>query len=206
MTKKLKIKGDVKKKGGEVALAHQAVVHPSTIKGEDVDVSTLNAATIVCFHAPVEAVPNTNPGRFLIQVSGIDAGDDDWATIAEHRAAVVTAATESITAVGAGQTVLLAASTAGFAAEDGLYIQDVSKVSQSEWQICKNIDVDTSIDIIDELSYEKDTGDIAWNGAEIFITQIDLTSVIRIRVIFQHEGAAGANAHVRALMTISDVN
>ena len=206
MTKKLQIRGDIKKAGGIVVLDHQAVVHPNTVKGEDVDVSTLDSAKIVCFHAPVEAAPNTNPGKFIIQVSGITVGDDDWATIDEHVVAAITPATEVFTAVGAGQTELLVASTAGFASGDGLYIQDISDVEGCEWELCRKIVTDVSIDLIDGLSRAKETNDIAWNGAELFITEIDLHNVIRVRVVFQHEGAVGANAHVRALMTVNDNN
>jgi len=204
MTIKLKIEGDSSKEGGISILDHQAVTHPNTVKGEDVDVRTLDAATIVCFHAPVEAVPNTNPGKFLIQVSGVNSGDVDWATVAEHVANTGTPATENMNPIGSGHTTFTVASTAGFAAGDMLYLQDISDVVGGEWEQCKSIVVDASISIIDGLSTAKDTGDVAWNNAEVFITQLDLAAIVRVRVIFQHEGTAGANAHVKVLMTVGD--
>ncbi len=52
-----------------VALAHQAVTHPATVVGSALDVSTKLAMTLALFHASVEAAANTNPGKFLVQVS-----------------------------------------------------------------------------------------------------------------------------------------
>src|SRR5688572_28709348 len=94
-------------------LAHSAITHPDTVKGSAQDVSAKTGmATIICFHASVEATANTNPGLFLIQVSGSANGNEDWATIAEVAATVSTADTEAMTATEpAGETVLAVAST-----------------------------------------------------------------------------------------------
>src|SRR3990167_8626134 len=114
------------KTAGTVALTHQAVTHPDTVKGSAQDVSAKTGlATIICFHASVEAAANTNPGSFLIQVSGSASGDEDWATIATVQATVSTADTEAMTATEpSGETVLAVANTTAFVANDNLYIQD----------------------------------------------------------------------------------
>lgn len=190
---------------GTAVLSHQAVTHPDTVKGSAQEVSTKLAATIICFHASVEATANTNPGSFLIQVSGASSGDEDWATIVQFTAMVSTADTENMTATEPVAEVAMAvASTTGFVAGDNLYIQDTGTLGDSEWAKCQEIVSNTSINLIDGLTNQKDSSDVIWNDAEIFVAQIDLTAVSRLRVVFQHEGATGANVHVKALMITGD--
>ena len=188
-----------------VVLAHQAVTHPATVVGSAQDVTTKFAATIYLYHASVEAAANTNPGKFLVQTTPAATGNDDWTTVYEFDATISTADTEALTAIEfAGESILLVAATAGFAALDKLYIQDTGALANSEWRICKEIVTDTSIDIIDGLTAAKDSTDVIWNDADLWTCQLDLTSVGRLRVVFMHEGAAGANVHIMALMSTGD--
>jgi hypothetical protein len=193
----------ITKTAGAAVLAHQAVTHPDTVKGSAQDVSTKLAATILCFHASVEATANTNGGKFLVQVSGASSGDEDWATVTQFQAQATTADTEAGTATEpAGETVLAVASTTGFAADDILYVQN-GTLANSEWARCQEVVSNTSINLIDGLTNEQASSTI-WNDAEIFVAQLDLTAVSRLRVVFQHEGATGANCHVKALMVTGD--
>ncbi len=188
-----------------VILTHQAVTHSATVTGSAQDVSTKLAATIICFHASVEAAANTNGGTFHVQISGSSSGDEDWVSVAQFTAQATTASTEAMTATeAAGVTVLAVASTTGFVAADILYVEDTGTLADSEWARCEQIITDTSIDLIDGLTNEKDSSDVIWNDAELFTAQLDLTAVGRLRVIFQHEGAAGANAHVKAMLITGD--
>jgi hypothetical protein len=191
---------------GIAILAHQAVTHPDTVVGSAQDVSTAFAATIFCFHAPVEATANTNSGSFLIQASASASGNEDWSTVARFQAGTGTPATEAMTATEpSGETVLAVASTTGFAASDKLYIQDTGTLADSEWATCQEIATDTSINLVDGLTTGKDSADVIWNSAEIFPPcQIDLTAIGRVRVVFMHEGATGANVHVKAIMVTGD--
>lgn len=193
------------KTAGTAILAHQAVTHPDTVAGSAQDVSTALAATIIMFHALVEATANTNAGSFLVQVSGSDSGNEDWATVAQFTANSTTADTEAMTATEpAGETVLAVASTTGFVAGDLLYIQDAGTVADGEWARCQEIVTNTSINLIDGLTNAKDSSDVIWNDANVFVAQLDLIAVTRVRVVFQHEGATGANVHVKALMITGD--
>jgi hypothetical protein len=189
-----------------VALAHQAVTHPTTVVGSALDVSTKLAMTIALFHASVEAVANTNPGKFLIQVSGAASGNEDWATIYEFDATISTADSEGINATEpVGETALAVdAATAGFVANDILYIQDTTVVADGEWARCREIVTDTTIDLVDGLTNQKDNADVIWNDADIWTCQLDLTAVGRVRVVFQSEGAAGANCHIKAMAIYGD--
>lgn len=195
----------ISKTAGVACLTHQAITHPDTVKGSAQDASGKLAVTILMFHASVEATANTNPGSFYVQASGSAAGDEDWATIAQFTAQVSTADTEAMTATEpAGETVLAVASTTGFVATDNLYIQDTGTLADSEWAKCQEIVANVSIDLIDGLTNQKDSADVIWNDAEIFPCQLDLTSISRWRVVFQHEGAVGANVHVKALAITGD--
>ena len=188
-----------------VALAHQAVTHPATVVGSALDVSTKLGLTLLLFHASVEAAANTNPGKFLVQISGAASGNEDWQTITEFDATISTADTEAMTATEPiGETALAVAATAGFVANDILYIQDAGTVADSEWARCREIVTDTTIDLVDGLTNAKDSSDVIWNDADIFSCSLDLTSVGRVRVVFQHEGAAGANCHIKAQAVYGD--
>jgi len=188
-----------------VVLTHQAVTHPGTVKGDAQDVSTHLAATIVMFHALVEAAANTNPGSFHVQVSPSSAGNEDWATVAQFTANNGTADTEAMTATEPiGETSLEVASTTGFVANDLLYIQDTGTLADSEWARCQEIDTDDFIILIDGLTSAKDSSDVIWNDANVFVAKLSLESDARIRVIFIHEGSTGANVHVKAIMTTGD--
>ncbi len=196
---------NISKTQGISVLDHQAVTHPDTVKGNVQDVSTKLAATIILFHASVEATENTNPGRFLVQISGSSSGNEDWATVYEFVATKSTADSEQLTQTELeGDTSLAVASTTGFAANDILYIQDTGTVTNGEWNRCQEIVTDTSINLVDGLTYQKDSSDVVWNDADIFVCQLDLTAVGRLRVVFQHEGATGANCHVKGLMITGD--
>lgn len=190
---------------GIAILAHQAVAHPATVKGAAQDVSTKIAGNILIFHAAVEAVANTNPGVFYIQTSGSSTGNEDWATILSFSAMDGTPATEAMTATEVqGETSLAVASTTDFAANDLLYIEDTTTVVDGEWSMCESIVTNTSIELIDGLANAKDSADVIWGSAETWNIPIDFAGVGRVRVIFVHEGAAGANVHVKALMVTTD--
>lgn len=196
---------NITKTQGIAILAHQAITHPATVVGSAQDVTTKFAATLLLFHASVEAVENTNPGTFLVQVSGSASGNEDWVTIYEFDATISTANTEALTATEpVGETVMGVASTTEFAAKDLLYIQDTDTLVDSEWGICEKIVTDTSIDLIDGLTNAKESSDVIWNDVDIFKCMLDLTAIGRIRCVFQHEGSVGANSHIKALMITGD--
>jgi len=188
-----------------VVLAHQAVTHPATVVGSALDVSTKLGMTLLLFHASVEAAANTNPGKFLVQVSGATSGDEDWVTVYEYDATISTADTEAMTATEPiGEKALSVVSTAGFVSGDKLYIQDAGTLADSEWGLCREITGTPTIDLVDGLTNQKDSSDVIWNDADIWYCSLDLTSISRVRVVFMHEGAAGANCHIKAMVVYGD--
>jgi len=188
-----------------VALAHQAVIHPATVIGSALDVSTKLAMTLALFHASIEAAANTNSGKFLVQLSGAASGNEDWVTVYEFDATISTADTEAMTATEPiGETSLAVSSTTGFVSGDKLYIQDTGTLVDSEWALCREITGTPTIDLVDGLTNAKDSSDVIWNDADIWYCSLDLTSISRVRVVFMHEGAAGANCHIKAMAVYGD--
>lgn len=184
-------------------LAHQTAVHPVTIKGSAIDCRTKRAVTIFLYHGYVEAAADTNPGKFLVQVRP-DAGDgtatEHWLTVAEFTAKGTTPDTEAMTATEpVAETVLAVAATAGFVAGDILYVQDTGTLADSEWGLCQEIVTNTNIQLVDGLTVQKDSADVIWNDGSTFVCSLDLNAVESFRVVWSHEGAAGANGHVKAV-------
>ena len=206
--------------GPVVLIAHSHVQHPDSIEGVEVALTAgYLAASVTMWHAPVEAAANTNPGRFSIYLNRHATRDDLWEHKIDLEVGTGTAATEAMTATEpAAEKVLAVASTTGFAARDKLYVQDTNAGSPtsttgslgspetlSEWHACDKIVANTSIDIMAGLVNEKDSSDVIWNLAQFFQFNVE-PGWARVRCDFSHEGAAGANVHVKAeLNEITDI-
>lgn len=189
-------------------LAHQAATHPTTIVGSAIDCRTKYRATIFLFHGYIEATADTNPGKFLVQLRP-DAGDgsatEHWITVAELTVKGTTPDTEAMTATEPqGETVMAVSSTAGFAVEDLLYIEDTGTLADSEWAQARVITTNTSITLVDGLTNQKDSSDVIWNDASKFVVDVDLSAAESFRVVWMHEGATGANGHIKALAITYD--
>jgi len=188
-----------------VPLAHALVTHPASVVGADQSATTKISALISMLHSPVEATANTNPGYFVVEVSPEASGDDSWSQVARYDTDPGNPDTEGMDATEAsGETVLAVTLTAGFAAGDQIYIQDAGTLANSEWRRVEQIVTDVSIDIVDGLTTGKDSADVLWGQAEIFVHDLNLSNVTRWRIRFVHEGAAGANVHVKAFATTFD--
>lgn len=184
-------------------LAHQAATHPTTIVGSSISALTKRGVSLFLYHAYVEATADTNPGKFLVQTRP-DAGDgsvnEHWATVVEFTAKGTTPDTEALTATEpSGETVMAVASTTGFAAEDLVYLQDTTTLADSEWGKLRTLATNTSLTLIDGLTTGKDSSDVIWNDASVFTCYLDLNAGESYRVAWTHEGATGANGHVKAI-------
>ena len=98
-----------------------------------------------------------------------------------------------------GETTLAVASTTGFAVDDVLYIQDTTTLADSEWARLKTFVANTNIQLIDGLTVQKDSADVIWNDARVWVVPLDLNGIESYRVVWTHEGATGANGHVKVL-------
>lgn len=189
-------------------LAHQAAVHPITIISDPIDCSDIISALIFLYHGYVEATADTNYGKFIVQVrpdEGNSAENENWVDVKEFTAKGVTPASEQLTATEPiGEKILAVASTTGFTVGDDLYIQDVGTLLDSEWGKLKTLVTNTNLQLIDGLKTQKDSSDIVFNGASMFCYPLNLEYVKSFRVIWTHEGATGANGHIKALASLYD--
>lgn len=193
----------ITKTAAVAVLAHTAITHPNYVIGSAQDVSTKLAATLHLFHSSVEATANTNPGSFYVQVSGKTSGDDSWTTAAQFTASVVTDNTEAVTGTeAAGATVIECASTTGYTAALGIYFKN-GTLANSEWGTIGSVVTNTSVTMIDAITNAQ-TGATMHNNSDVFICQLDLTAVVRLRVIFVHVGAVGADCDVKGLLVTGD--
>ncbi len=189
-------------------LAHQSAVHPTTIVGSAIDCRTKRAVVIYMYHGYVEAAADTNPGSFKVQIrpdTGEGTATEHWATVAQFPAKGTTPDSEAMTATEPiGETVLACASTTGFAVDDLLYIHDTTTLADSEWAELKTFVANVSINLIDGLTVQKDSADVIYNDASRFVCALDLNAGESFRVVWSHEGATGANGHIKALAITYD--
>jgi hypothetical protein len=191
---------------GQTALATTSVTHPDTKISSEITLSTKFETTVTMYHSSVEATANTNPGVFYVLVSPSSSGDNDWVVWpgCQFTTTQSTADTESMTATEPiGETVLAVASTTGFTARDMLYVQNTT-ITSSDWNMCKEVVTNTSIDLVHGLTYEQDSNSVIWNDVDKFICDIPAMAKGRAQVLFLHEGATGANAHIRVLYATGD--
>ena len=197
----------VKTSGTEV-LAHQVSTHHATagtgtVKGTAQDVSTKLSATITLFAASVQATANTNPGSFKVQVDPAGGSADEfWSTVATFTVGATTASTIGVTSI-ATNAITCDGTATGFASGDILYIQDVGTLTNSEWALCSGT-TGSTVTCVDDVTGTFDGSDVLWNDANIFTCQLDLTSISRLRVIFENNGAVGADMNVYAAMVSGD--
>lgn len=182
------------------AIAHQAVTHPNSVYGLAGGPITPTAgamwAKIHMHHAFIEAAANTNAGSFFVQTN-LGITNENWVTEAQFTVFAGTPVTEALTATEPiGEVILVVASTTGFAADDYIYVQDAGTEADSEWHQVDKIVSNTSVDLTEGLVKAKDSSDFMWGNAENFPWRLDLSGVVRWRVIYKNEGATGANTAI----------
>ena len=177
-------------------IAHQRVTHPNSVYGAARTTTDMLYALINIHHGFRQAGANTNPGSFYVQVR-LEAKDDQWTTVAQFTTTSATTVTEALTAVEPlGETVLAVASTAGFAANDYIYVDDATADTDDEWHQLDVIVANTSLNLIDGLVAAKAIGDDAFSDAEHFSIRLNLAGVAQYRVIYKHEGAVGMDTAI----------
>lgn len=199
--------GQIKKAKLVTVLTHQAATHPTTIVGDPIDCTLASRAIIYLYHGYVEATADTNSGSFLIQLRPEAASSsvkENWLTHTTKTCGTTTPDTEAMTATEpAGETVLACASTTGFAVGDKLYIQNAT-LATSEWALLRKFTADTSITLVDGLTRAQASGSVIWNDSNLWVVELDVTAVDAFRVVFHHEGATGANGHIKALASLHE--
>jgi len=196
------------KTDGIEIIAHALATHPTTIKSSEQNVATKVAVKLFMYHGPIEAAANTNPGKFQVQFNHNNAGaglNEEWITQHEFVTNDGTPSDEDPDATEPiGETVIAVTLTAGFALEDLLYFFH-STLANSEWAELRKLTTDTSITIVDGLTNEQTAAATTlFNDASLFVATFDLRSVENYRVVWSHEGATGADCHIKVFAVTYD--
>lgn len=180
------------------AIAHASGTHPYTTEGSEIDVSADDAIFLLFRWSSIEAAANTNSGSFLVQASDKTTGDENWVTIAEISTPTGTASKADLDSGGEaiGQTVIGVSATAGLVSGTWCYIQDTTTEADSEWCYILTIVTDDTITIADGLAVAKDDADDSWSAAQVVGMNVHVQAYNRLRVLYVHQGATGANTAI----------
>lgn len=167
------------------------------------DVSTKLAATIFIHFAKVDPNALTTGCEIRIEASAKATGDDQWFPIQTFRSSIAAPVQEQLTGTNnSGDTVLEMVSTTGFAAGQIVFIEASPDVSVSEWARINAVTLNTSVTLVDTLTLSQ-TGSELWSGAEMYVAQVDLTAIGRIRMVADASNT-GRNVVVQAHMVTGD--
>jgi len=191
-------------------LAHVAITNADTaagfsVVGTEVDVRTFLSATVMVYHAIVEATESNDPGLQYILQGRWETGatvDESWADLWIFTSGSTVAVIANVTGDEAADEVTIAVDddvTASYSEGDIIYCIDNSVVNAGEW--CRVAHISTSIiTIVDGLTNAKDASDFFFNQAEIFTGSVDLSGISYVRMIVQGSDPAGVNTHHKAEM------
>jgi hypothetical protein len=170
------------KTGGNSIITLQSVAASSVLVSSAVDVSTKWKASLNVFFGRRSATAAGAGVNIYIEGSTFASGDDNWTTLAQYTTGFAAAEAEAVTGtVAAGATVITCASTTNLTAQDYIYI-DNGTIANSEWRRIKSIVAATSVTVIDALTNAQ-TSSTMYDSAETYNADLDLSSIMRIRVV-----------------------
>lgn len=180
----------------------QSLASNTVVTSSAVDVSTKFGATIFIHFGHRTASALTSGVEFRVEASAKSSGDGFWWPLASFKTQVTAAEAEAVSGtVSSGTNVITVASTTNLAVGDIIYI-DNGTIGNSEWGRIKSVSTNTSVTIEDNL-VNAQTGATIYDQAEMFVAQLDLTSVVRLRVVADGSNTGQATA-IEVFMTSGD--
>lgn len=172
----------ITKTQGTSLLSLQSLASNSVVISSAQDVSSKLAATVFIHFGRRAAAALTEGVEFRVEASSKSSGDGHWYPLAIFKTAVAASEAEAVSGtVASGTNVITVASTTNLVAGDFVYI-DNGTIANSEWGRVKSIVANTSITIEDNL-VNAQTGSNIYDQAEVFVAQLDLTAIGRIRLV-----------------------
>ena len=185
---------------GAALLSLQSIASNTVVISSAQDVSTKLSATVLIHFGRRATTALTEGMEFRVEASGKSTGDGHWFPLAVFKTATATAETEAVTGtVAAGATVITVASTTNLTVADMIYI-DNTTIANSEWGYIKAVSANTSVTIEDAL-VNAQTGSTLYDQAEVFVAQLDLTAVTRLRLVANGDNTGQAVAVEAWLVT-----
>jgi hypothetical protein len=190
------------KTGAVSLLSLQSIASNTVVISSAVDVSTKYAAFVGIHVGRRTTSALTLGGKVRVEGSYKSSGDGHWFPLAEFQSAIAAAESEAVSGtVSSGTNVITVASTTNLTVGDFVYI-DNGTIANSEWGRVKAVSTNTSITIEDNL-VNAQTGATIYDNAEIFTAQIDLSAVLRVRLVADFSGTGQACA-IEAYMATAD--
>lgn len=192
----------ITKTQGTSLLSLQSVASNTVVISSAQDVSTKLAATVFIHFGRRATSALTTGMEFRIEASSKSSGEGHWYPMASFRTAVAAAESEAVSGtVSSGTNVITVASTTNLVVGDIIFI-DNGTIGNSEWGRIKAVSTNTSVTIEDNL-VNAQTGATIYDQAEMFVAQLDLTAVGRLRLVADGSGTGQAVA-VEAHMVTGD--
>ena len=167
---------------GTSVLSLQSVAANGVVISSAIDVSTKIAASIFIHFGRRAATASTAGARLRIEASSKSSADGHWYPLAMFETNFAAVEAEAVSGtVNAGTNIITVASTSNLAANDIIFI-DNGTIANSEWGRIKSVVTNTSVTIEDNL-VNAQTSATLYDGAEMYVANLRLESVGRIRVV-----------------------
>lgn len=173
---------DATKTVGTSVMALQTVSASSVAISTPVSTGNALGATIF-IHFGREAETAAGAGvNIRIEASSKSSGEGHWYPLCIFTTGFAACSGEAVSGTeAAGQTVISVASTTGLTAGDIIFFFN-GTIANSEWHRIKSIVAATSVTLEDAL-VNAQTGSTFYDSAEMFVAQLDLTAVSRLRIV-----------------------
>ena len=188
---------------GTSLISLQSIASNTVVISAAQDVSTALAATIFIHFGRRITTALTEGMEFRIEASSKATLNGHWYPLASFKTAIALAETEAITpGESAAATVIRMASTTNLVVGDIVFF-DNATIANGEFHRIKAVSTNVSVTIEDGLlNAQADTTPIL-DQAEMFVAQVDLTAIGRIRLVADGRNTGQAVA-VEATMVTGD--
>lgn len=167
---------------GTSVLSLQSVSANSVLISSAIDVSTKIAGSLFIHFGRQSATAAGAGVRIRIEASSKSSADGQWYPLAMFETNFAAVESEAVSgAVNSGTNVITVASTTNLAANDIIFINN-GTIGNSEWGRIKSISTNASVTIEDNL-VNAQTGATIYDGAEMYVANLKLESIGRLRVV-----------------------
>ena len=192
---------NITKTQGTSVLSLQSVASNTVLISSDIDVSTKLAATVFIHFGRRATTALTAGMEFRLEASAKSSGSGYWWPVATFTSAIAAAESETVLLAASGQKVLTMASTNNLVVGDVIFI-DNGTIGSSEWAKIKSVSAGVSITVEDDL-VNAQTSSVVYDQAELYVAQIDLTAIGRLRLV-ANGASTGQAVAVEALIVTGD--
>lgn len=196
---------NIVKTQGTSILALQSISHTAVVVSDAIDVSTKLAATIfIRFGRRTASALTAGWPNFRIEGSAKSSGTDAWIPLATFQPAIgATIADRTLDGAHAGgvTSILVRTAITNLAIGDLIFIE-AATLANSEWARIRSFS-GLNANLEEALTNSHEDGSAVRDQAELFVAQLDLTSIGRIRVVADNANS-GQTIAVEAKMVTGD--